>query len=99
MTIYNKSLFAKNGIHELPNTYSAYRQAAAMFKANCKARGLTQKWFGYTEVKEIWFQRLFNFYPLYLAASGGGSLVINNKAAFNNKYAIGVFAFLQSLYT
>ncbi len=81
-----------------PTAYSTYRRAAAVFKANCKARGLTQKWFGYTEVKEIWLQRLFNFYPLYLAASGGGSLVINNKAAFNNKYAIGVFAFLQSLY-
>ncbi len=98
MTIYNKSLFEKNGIHELPNTYSTYRRAAALFKANCKARGLTQKWFGYTEVKEIWLQRLFNFYPLYLAASGGGSLVMNNKAAFNNKYAVGVFTFLQSLY-
>jgi multiple sugar transport system substrate-binding protein len=33
MTIYNKSLFQKNGILELPNTYSAYRQAAATFKA------------------------------------------------------------------
>jgi multiple sugar transport system substrate-binding protein len=98
MTIYNKTLFAKNGIHDLPNTYSAYRKDAALYQANCKANGLTQKWFGYTEVKEIWLQRLFNFYPLYLAASGGASLVVNNKAAFNNQYAVGVFAFLQSLY-
>ncbi len=98
MTIYNKTLFSKNGIHDLPNTYSAYRKAAAIFKANSNIEGSTQKWFGYTEVKEIWLQRLFNFYPLYLAASGGAPLVINNKAVFNNKYAIGVFAFLQSLY-
>ncbi|HEY4937215.1 MAG TPA: extracellular solute-binding protein [Puia sp.] len=98
MTIYNKTLFTKNGIHELPYTYSAYRQAAAIFKANSLLKGSTQKWFGYTEVKEIWLQRLFNFYPLYLAASGGAPLVIHNKAAFNNKYAIEVFAFLQSLY-
>jgi multiple sugar transport system substrate-binding protein len=41
----------------------------------------------------------FNFYPLYLAASGGAHLIENNKAVFNNKYAIGVFRFLQSLYT
>jgi hypothetical protein len=58
MTIYNKSLFQKNGIHELPNTYSTYSRAAAVFKANCKARGLTHKWFGYTEVKEIRLQRI-----------------------------------------
>jgi multiple sugar transport system substrate-binding protein len=98
MSIYNKTLFTKNGIHDLPGTYSAYRHAAAIFKANSLLNGWTQKWFGYTEVKEIWYQRLFNFYPLYLAASGGAPLVINNKASFNNKYAIEVFAFLQSLY-
>jgi multiple sugar transport system substrate-binding protein len=98
MSIYNKTLFTKNGIHDLPGTYSAYRHAAAIFKANSLLNGWTQKWFGYTEVKEIWYQRLFNFYPLYLAASGGAPLIINNKASFNNKYAIEVFAFLQSLY-
>jgi len=98
MTIYNKNLFLQNGIHGLPKTYSAYLHAAALFKNNSQQPGATQKWFGYTEVKEIWYQRLFNFYPLYLAASGGAPLIINNKAAFNNKYAIGVFAFLQTLY-
>jgi multiple sugar transport system substrate-binding protein len=35
---------------------------------------------------------------LYLAASGGAPLIVNNKAAFNNKYAVGVFRFLQTLY-
>jgi multiple sugar transport system substrate-binding protein len=98
MTIYNKDLFSKNGIQSLPKTYSAYLEDAAVFKQNSRQGGSVQKWFGYTEVKEIWYQRLFNFYPLYLAASGGAPLVIGNKAAFNNKYAIEVFAFLQSLY-
>ncbi len=98
MTIYNKNMFVQNGITELPKTYSAYRRAAAMVKANNIKNGLTQNWFGYTEVKAIWYERRFNFYPLYLAASGGAALVENNKAAFNNKYAVQVFAFLQSLY-
>jgi multiple sugar transport system substrate-binding protein len=98
MTIYNKNLFAKNGIAELPKTYSAYANAAAIFKSNNKKNGSAQNWFGYTAVREIWYERLFNFYTLYLAASDGAPLVVNNKAAFNNKYAIEVFAFLQSLY-
>jgi multiple sugar transport system substrate-binding protein len=102
MTIYNKDLFLKNGIHDLPKTYSAYLQAAATYQHSAAAADVhaaaTHKWFGYTEVKEIWYQRLFNFYPLYLAASGGAPLIIDNKAAFNNKYAIGVFTFLQTLY-
>jgi multiple sugar transport system substrate-binding protein len=98
MCIYNKNLFLQNDITELPETYSAYLIAAEKFKQNSKMRGLTKNWFGYTEVKPIWYQRFFNFLPLYYAASDGAPLIVNNKAAFNNKYAIQVFAFLQSLY-
>lgn len=98
MTIYNKDLFAANNIHDLPKTYSAYQKAAEIFKNNNKNTTI-QKRFGYTAVKVIWYERLFNFYTLYLAASNGAPLIVNNKAAFNNKYAVEVFRFLQSLYT
>jgi len=97
MTIYNKTLFEQNKVVGTPKTYSAYRQAAEIFRADNKRKGLRNH-FGYTEVKAIWYQRLFNFYPLYLAASDGAPLIQNSKAVFNNKYAIQVFAFLQSLY-
>jgi multiple sugar transport system substrate-binding protein len=98
MTIYNKTLFSKNKIPEVPKTYTAYQQAAETFKNNNK-NSRPPKRFGYTAVKVIWYERLFNFYPLYLAASDGAPLIVNNKAAFNNKYAVAVFRFLQSLYT
>lgn len=97
MTIYNKTLFESNGIGPVPLSYTAYREAAEKFQNNALQKGLQSR-FGYTEVKAIWYQRLFNFYPLYLAASDGAPLIKDNKAAFNNKHAIGVFAFLQSLY-
>ena len=97
MTIYNKDVFTANGINELPKTYSAYSHAASVIKNN--AAGSRTKRFGYTAVKPIWYEMRFNFYPLYLAASGGGHLIENNRAAFNNKYAIEVFRFLQSLYS
>lgn len=97
MTIYNKNIFASNGITSLPRTYSAYRQAAAIVKNNTKDSSVKKR-FGYTAVKPVWYEMRFNFYPLYLAASNGGHLIQDNKAAFNNKYAIGVFRFLQSLY-
>jgi multiple sugar transport system substrate-binding protein len=97
MTIYNKNIFAANGITELPRTYSAYRNAAAVIKNNTKNSSVKKR-FGYTAVKPIWYEMRFNFYPLYLAASRGGHLIVDNKAAFNNQYAIGVFRFLQSLY-
>ena len=98
MTIYNKDLFAQNNIDSLPKSYSAYKMAAERFKNNNK-NSVVPKRFGYTAVKVIWYERLFNFYTLYLAASDGAPLIVNNKAAFNNRHAVEVFRFLQSLYT
>jgi len=98
MTIYNQDVFQANGITQVPKTYNAYRQAAETYKNNSIKNGLTHNWFGYTEVKAIWYERLFNYYTLYLAASGGAPLIVDNKAAFNNKFSVAVFRFLQSLY-
>ncbi|MFN2440361.1 MAG: ABC transporter substrate-binding protein, partial [Chitinophagaceae bacterium] len=39
MTIYNEDVFLANGITQVPKTYSAYRQAAEMYKNNSKKRG------------------------------------------------------------
>ncbi len=61
-------------ITSTPKTYSVYLQDAQIFKNN-NSNSSTTKRFGYTEVSPLWYQRLFNFYPLYLAASDGGSLV------------------------
>ena len=98
MTIYNKRLSSDFGLPKLPNTYKAYLKAGKAIKKDKDNDGYVDQWIGYTEVKVLWYQRFFNFYPLYLAASKGGSLVKDNKAAFNNEYAIGVFRFLQELY-
>src|SRR5207237_10188817 len=97
MNIYNKNIFTTNEITELPKTYSAYRRAAEVIKTNTK-NGTVKKRFGYTALKPVWYEMRFNFYPLYLAASGGAHLIQDNKAAFNNRYAVGVFRFLQTLY-
>lgn len=99
MTIYNKRLNTDFGFTELPSTYDDYLKAGEAIKKDKNNDGYVDQWVGYTEVKVLWYQRFFNFYPLYLAASNGGSLIKDNKAAFNNEYAVGVFRFLQELYT
>ena len=98
MTVYNKTLSTDYGLPGLPRTYDAYLKAGEIIKADKDKDGYIDQWIGYTEVKVIWYQRFFNFYPLYLAASSGGALIKDNKAAFNNEYGVGVFRFLQELY-
>jgi len=98
MTIYNKRLESDYGLSKLPQTYTSYLNAGRLIKADKDNDGYIDQWVGYTAVKVIWYQRLFNFYSLYIAASNGAPLIKDNKAAFNNEYAIGVFSFLQELY-
>ena len=84
MTLYNHSVQSDLG--------------AEKFKKDTDGNGYIDQWLGITSVKTVWYQRLFNFYPLYLAASNGMPLIENNKAAFNNEHAIKVFQFLQDIY-
>jgi multiple sugar transport system substrate-binding protein len=98
MTIYNKRLESDFGLPGLPLSYDMYLEAGEKIKADNDNDGYIDQYVGYTAVKVIWFERLMNFYPLYIAASDGGQLIENNKAAFNNEHAIGVFRFLQELY-
>ncbi|GLR17137.1 extracellular solute-binding protein [Portibacter lacus] len=98
MTIYNKGLFDGLGLSAPPAKYSDYLDAAERFKKDTDGDGYVDQWFGNTSVKLAWHQRLFNFYPLYLASSGGMPLIKDGRAFFNNEHGIGAFRFLQTMY-
>lgn len=98
MLIYNVNLIKELKLNEPPKTYSEYFNASKKFQKDVNNDGYVDRWFGYSEVLVTWWQRFFDFYPLYLAASGGAPLVKDDKAVFNNKYAVEVFRFLQTLY-
>jgi len=98
MMIYNQNIIKELNLKEVPRTYSEFTSAAKQFQKDSDGDGYVDRWFGYSEVLVTWWQRFFDFYPLYLAASGGAPLIENNKAVFNNEYAVGVFKFLKNLY-
>ncbi|MFH1195694.1 MAG: extracellular solute-binding protein [bacterium] len=98
MLIYNEKIIRELGFTNPPRTYSEFITACEKFMKDKDGDGYIDQWFGYSEVLVTWWQRFFDFYPLYLAASGGAPLVMNNKAVFNNEAALQVFEFLSSLY-
>ena len=98
MMIYNQNIFRELRLNNPPHTYIDYLAASELFKKDVDGDGYVDRWFGYSEVIVTWWQRFFDFYPFYLAASGGAPLIENNKAVFNNEHAIGVFSFLKKLY-
>ena len=98
MTLYNQSIKSDLNIDNDPLTYGKFLAAAKEIKKDNNDDGYIDQWIGITSAKPIWYERLFNFYPLYIAASNGLPLIKNNRAAFNNKYAVEVFRFLQDIY-
>lgn len=88
MMMYNPDLYTH---HQDTTTYSDFLQTGA-------AITMPGRWLGISEVNAIWWQRFFNFLPLYYAASGGAPLVENGKAIFNSTHGVEVFAFLQEIY-
>lgn len=98
MMMYNNRILDEIGYSNPPQDYGDYLKAAAKLKSISIRDGYVDRWIGYSEVLVTWWQRFFDFYPLYLAASGGAPLIKDNKAAFDNKYGIEVFKFLRTLY-
>ncbi len=98
MMLYNPDLLIESGVSGLPGTYEEFLAAADLVTQDKDGNGYADQWMGTTEIAAIWWQRFFNFLPLYYAASGGAPLVKNRKAAFNNAHGIAVFQFLQEIY-
>ena len=98
MMMYNPAMFRAAGIESVPADYTSYLEAGAKIKLHAATANLGNHWLGISEVNPIWWQRFFNFLPLYYATSQGAPIVKDGKAFFNNEHGIGVFAFLQKLY-
>ncbi|MBI9070404.1 MAG: extracellular solute-binding protein [Melioribacteraceae bacterium] len=98
MLIYNENIIRDLSLKRPPKDYSEFLESSKEFKKDADGDGYIDRWFGYAEVQVTWWQRFFDFYPLYLASSGGASLVKDGKAVFNNEHSINVFKFLRTLY-
>ncbi len=94
VTMYNVNLLGQRP----PRTYADYLAQGERLHTDVSGDGYTDRWVGYTSPRTIWYERLFNFYPLYLAATGGAPLVENGQAAFDRPEAVAVFEFLRTLY-
>ncbi len=93
---YNIKMFREVGFDAPPRTYSEYFAAAEKIaKLGSKNRKL---WVGVRDIKIDWWQRFFDFYTFYIAASGGNTLVRGDSILFENEAAIDVFDFFSRIY-
>jgi multiple sugar transport system substrate-binding protein len=98
MMFYNERLLQEAGVSKVPRTYSEYLAAGKKVSRDIDGDGQTDVWMGERDIRPIWWQRLMDFYPFYIAASNGKTLFTNGEVTFGDKSAAQVFGFFQECY-
>ena len=84
---------------EPPRTYGEFIRAAARVTRDTDGDGQTDRWMGARDIRPIWWQRYFDVYPLYVAASGGQTLFDQRgELAIDEAALADVFRFFQQVY-
>jgi multiple sugar transport system substrate-binding protein len=87
MLLYNKRLLADAGVTP-PRTHSEFLRAARALARDTDGDGRLDRWALWSPLKTTWHERFYDFYPLYLAASGGVTLLDRKgHVAFDNPAA------------
>jgi multiple sugar transport system substrate-binding protein len=86
MLMYNVDMFKAAGI-EPPRTHTELLKAWHKFARDTDGDGRLDRWAMWATLKTTWYERFYDFYPLYLASSGGTTLVNNGKIVFENPAA------------
>lgn len=98
MLIFNWKMFRNAGFDQPTKTYADYLSAARRIGRDEDGDGYIDRWIGITDIRARWRDRLFDFYPLYIAATGGRTLIEDGVITFDNEQAVGVFDFFRTIY-
>lgn len=91
MLVYNTAIFRALGLKP-PRTYSEFAKVAEAIAADKANPG---RWAMSVSIKTTWWQRLFDFYPFYAAATGGRTLLEKDKAVFDGAGGIAAMTFFR----
>jgi multiple sugar transport system substrate-binding protein len=87
MLMYNVDLLKSVGVAP-PRTQSELLEACRRLTRDTNGDGRDDRWAFWATLKTTWYERFYDFYPLYLASSGGRTLVNNGKVVFENEAAV-----------
>jgi multiple sugar transport system substrate-binding protein len=98
MVLYNTRMLREAGVSSLPTTYSEFLSAAARVTRDRDGDGRIDQWMLTIDYLPIWYKRLFDFLPLYLAASNGQNLLEGRQVRFENESSVAAFRFLHECF-
>ncbi len=94
MLMYNVDLLREAGVVP-PRTHSELLEACRRLTRDTDGDGRADRWAFWATLKTTWYERFYDFYPLYLASSGGTTLVSSGKVDFENEAAVSALEVLR----
>ena len=94
MLLYNVDLLAAAGISP-PRNHTELLEAFRTLAKDTDGDGRLDKWAMWAPLKTTWHERFYDFYPLYLASSGGRTLISNGNVIFDNTAAVAAVEVLR----
>ncbi len=94
MLMYNVDLLKAAGVAP-PRNQTELLEACRRLTRDTNGDGRLDRWAFWATLKTTWYERFYDFYPLYLASSGGVTLVNNGKVVFENHAAVAALDFLR----
>jgi multiple sugar transport system substrate-binding protein len=84
--MYNVELLAAAGVRP-PRTHAELLGAFRRLARDADGDGRRDRWAMWATLKTTWHERFYDFYPLYLASSGGRTLVARDSVLFDTPAA------------
>jgi multiple sugar transport system substrate-binding protein len=97
MLMYNVGQLAAAGVTP-PGTHSELLDALRRLARDTDGDGRLDRWGFWARLKTTWFERFYDFYPLYLAASDGRTLVSRGEVVFENEAAVAAIEVLRQAF-
>jgi multiple sugar transport system substrate-binding protein len=94
MLMYNVDFFRAAGIRP-PRNHTELLNAWHKLARDTDGDGRLDRWAMWATLKTTWYERFYDFYPLYLASSGGTTIVNNGKIVFDNEAAVSALDLLR----
>jgi multiple sugar transport system substrate-binding protein len=94
MLMYNVDMFKAAAIAP-PRTHTELLNAWHKLARDTDGDGRLDRWAMWATLKTTWYERFYDFYPLYLASSGGTTIVNNGKIVFENDAAVSALDLLR----
>ncbi|MCH8328580.1 MAG: extracellular solute-binding protein, partial [Candidatus Marinimicrobia bacterium] len=98
MLFYNGAMLEAAGVEKLPETYAEFFALAPKLVIDFNGDGHYDQWLLDPNILPEWWQRFFDFYTFFIAATDGDTMFKDGKVHLDRPETLEVFAFFEEAY-